>query len=103
MNLDGKDGIGGVWHIDFLAAPEAPKKQGAWTIKRHYSDELAKVDLKAEHQPNKSIEIVLPKPANTPADVQLSLGVWNKEYSVNYSFSVFYLKVELTFYMFDYC
>lgn len=78
IGLDGKDGIGGVWHIDFLAAPEAPKKQGAWTIKRQYSDELAKVDLKAEHQPNKSIEIVLPKPSNTPADVQLSVGVWNK-------------------------
>merc|ERR1711892_1083264 len=33
IGLDGKDGIGGVWHIDFLAAPEAPKKQGGWTIK----------------------------------------------------------------------
>merc|ERR1711892_31561 len=78
IGLDGKDGIGGVWHIDFLAAPEAPKKQGGWTIKRQYSDELAKVPLKADHQPNKTVELVLPKPVNAPANVPLSLGVWNK-------------------------
>merc|ERR1711892_402754 len=79
VGLDGKDGIGGVWHIDFLAAPEAPKKQGGWTIKRQYSDELSKVPLKADHQPNKTVELVLPKPVNAPANVPLSLGVWNKQ------------------------
>ena len=78
IGLDGKDGIGGVWHIDFLAAPEAPKKQGGWTIKRQYSDVLAKVPLKADHQPNKTVELVLPKPKNAPENAQLSLGVWNK-------------------------
>ena len=34
--------------------------------------------LKADHQPNKTVELVLPKPVNAPANVPLSLGVWNK-------------------------
>ena len=44
IGLDGKAGVGGVWHIDFLTAPEGPKQQGSWTIKREYSDELTKTE-----------------------------------------------------------
>ena len=32
INLDGKEGVGGVWHIEYLSLPPLPKEKKKWTM-----------------------------------------------------------------------
>ena len=48
MGLEGKSGIGGVWHVDFLKVPEQPIKMNRWKIQRHYEPDLQKTGIKVD-------------------------------------------------------
>lgn len=75
FGLDGKNGVGGVWHINFLTVPDGPKKMNNWTIQRYYENELKTCPLMAED----GIEVVLPIPEQGANKKSLEVGIWNRQ------------------------
>ena len=78
FGLDGKNGVGGVWHIDFLSVPDGPKKINNWTIQRYYENELKTCDVMTPDESGPGIEIKLPIPEGVADKKSLEVGIWNK-------------------------
>ena len=78
FGLDGKNGVGGVWHIDFLTVPDGPKKINNWTIQRYYENELKTCPVMTPDESGPGIEIKLPIPEGVADKKSLEVGIWNK-------------------------
>ena len=78
FGLDGKNGVGGVWHIDFLTVPDGPKKINNWNIQRYYENELKTCPVLTPDESGPGIEIKLPIPEGVADKKSLEVGIWNK-------------------------
>jgi len=69
--LDGKEGIGGVWHIEYLSLPPLSKDKGEWKITRCYGDQL-----KRPKKTEETFNIALPV-TDYPMNTKLTVGRWD--------------------------
>jgi len=79
FGLDGKNGVGGVWHIDFLSVPDAPKRINNWTIQRYYENELKTCPAAIPDDSSPGIEVKLPIPNGVADKKSLEIGIWNRQ------------------------
>ena len=71
VGLEGKEGVGGLWHIEYLSLPPMPREKGKWTVTKCYGSELKRAQKIEE-----SFDVALPL-AKYPFETDLTIGRWD--------------------------